>query len=144
GLEIQYGIRDAGDGAAYNVGDRDDRCTALASQTRGRQRVGCLARLRDGDTKGIRPDDGVGIAVLRGNAGLDGDARPTLNSVLAEKAGVVRGAAGYEGDAADLVERSGRHQPIKLRQPQCGHAIMLDDTAKERTANRMWLLVDLL
>ena len=77
---------------------------ALAREAHRGERVGGLAGLGDPDHEVAGPDDGVAVAVLGGDVHLDGHARPLLDRVAADQAGVVGGAAGDDHDALDVRE----------------------------------------
>ena len=70
----------------------------------GRQRVGRLARLRDGDDDGVAVDGRIAIAELAGVLDLDGDAGELLEQILADQRRVIAGAAGRQDDALDLAQ----------------------------------------
>ena len=59
----------------------------------GRQRVGRLAGLRDGDDDGVAVDRRIAVAELAGVLDLDRDAGELLEQVFADQGRVVAGAA---------------------------------------------------
>ena len=69
-------------------------------------RVARLARLRDADHERVLVDHRVAVDPLGGDVRLDRDARPLLDHVAADDAGVVRGAAGEDDDPAQLASSS--------------------------------------
>ena len=107
-LEAGAGVEDAvgvaGGLRAHDVRDREHLRPALLRQAHGGERVGGLARLGDADDEVARPDDRVAVAVLGGDVHLDRDARPLLERVAADQAGVVRGAAGDDDDAVAVAQ----------------------------------------
>ena len=66
-----------------------------------RQRVGCLARLRDDDGQRIGRDDRVSVAVLGAVVDVDRHAREPLDQELADETCVPRRAARQDRDSLD-------------------------------------------
>ena len=98
GARVEHAVGVARGLRAHDVGDREDRRAALAGEAHGGQRVGRLAGLGDADDEVARADHRVAVAVLGGDVHLDRDARPLLDRVAADQAGVVGGAAGDDDD----------------------------------------------
>ena len=96
----------------------------LARELHRCDRVARLARLRDADHERVLADDGVAVDPLARDVGLDRDARPLLDHVPPDDAGVVRGPAGDDDDAAQVVqlvvgqaEASSTSRPCRTRSP---------------------------
>jgi len=84
----------------------------LLGLAHGRQRVGGLARLRDGDEQVPLADQRVAVAELGAEVDLDGDARDPLDEEFAHQGRVPGGAAGHQvellqalGVDGDVLER---------------------------------------
>ena len=101
---------------------REHLGAALAREAHGGERVGGLARLGDADDDVALAQHRVAVAVLGGDVHLDRDARPLLDRVAADEAGVVRGAAGHD------------HDPPRVAQLVVGEADVaeVDDAARRR------------
>ena len=104
GVQVDAAVRLAGDGAADDVADGERRVALALRLAQGRQRVGRLARLRDGQDDRVAVDRRIAVAELAGVLDLDRDAGEFLEEIFADKAGVVAGAAGGQDDAVDLPE----------------------------------------
>ena len=87
-----------GDGASHHVDDAENLLPVLLRLTQRCQRIGGLARLAYHDDQGARQEDGVAVAVFRGQIHLHGDPGDSLEHVLCRHAGVVGGAAGHDLD----------------------------------------------
>ena len=83
---------------------REHLGAALARQAHRGERVGRLAGLRDADHEVVLVEHRVAVAELRRDVHLDGHARPLLDRVAADQAGVVRGAAGHDHDPAQVAQ----------------------------------------
>ena len=114
---------------------------ALAREPHGGERVRRLAGLRDADHEVALAHDRVAVAVLRGDVHLHRHARPLLDRVAADQAGVVRGAAGDDHDALDAGaaarRRSRRGRRGRRRRARTVRSAIV-------SATRVGLLVDLL
>ena len=91
---------------AHHVRDRQHARAVLAREAHRGERVGGLARLGDADHEVVLADDRVAVAVLGGDVHLDRHARPRLDRVAADEAGVVAGAAGDDHDPAQVAQDS--------------------------------------
>jgi hypothetical protein len=139
GVGVEHPVGLAGQGRADHVAQRDDR-GALVTGVGGRgDRVGGLARLRDGDHERVVVEDRVAVAELAGDLDLDRDAGPVLDRELADHAGVQRGPAGEDEDLVDAAE-------LAFVGPQLVEveSAVLAEPAEEGLADRLGLLVDLL
>ena len=109
------------------------RRAALAREPHRGQRVGGLARLGDADHEVAGADDRVAVAVLGRDVHLHRHARPLLDRVAADQAGVVGGAAGDDDDPAAVaqqlvVDAPGRSTPSGARRAvgdRLGHGVRL-------------------
>ena len=101
--EAQLAVAD--EGRFRHVADRQrvGHAVALGMLQRS-QRVGRLARLRDGDDERLVLRDRVAVAVFAGDLHVGGDARDGFQPVLGHHAGVIAGAAGQNQDAAGALE----------------------------------------
>src|SRR6185436_12464066 len=95
-------------------------------------------RLRDADDERAVGEDRVAVAELRGDLDLHRDARPTLDGVAGDHAGVQRGPAREDADRAEAGEL--RVAQAELGQPDPA----VDEPALERAGDGRGLLVDLL
>ena len=91
-------------------------------------------------TRSRGPDDRVAVAVLGGDVHLDRDARPLLERVAADQAGVVRGPAGDDDDAVAVAQEGvvDRAEVVEV------DAVRADGAVGDRLGDRVRLLVDLL
>ena len=103
GQEAQ--LAGADQGGFGHVADRQGvgHALALGVLQRG-QRVGGLARLRDGDDQRVFLRNRVAVAVFAGDLHVGRDAGDRFEPVFGDEAGVVAGAAGQDQDAADAPE----------------------------------------
>ena len=81
---------------AHLVADRERERAALARDPLRGDRVGRLARLRDGDRERAVVDHGIAVAELRGVLDVHGEPGPLLDQEAADHAGMARGAAGRD------------------------------------------------
>ena len=91
-------------------------------------------------TRSPGPDDRVAVAVLGGDVHLDRDARPLLDRVAPDEAGVVARAAGDDDDPLDVAQQ---------RLVEGAHVVEVDAVGAhgavgDRLGHRVGLLVDLL
>ena len=96
----------------------------LAGELHRGERVGGLARLRDADHERVLREHRVAVAPLARDVGLDRDARPLLDHVAPDDAGVVGGAAGEDHDPPEVpdllvgeAELSSTSLPWRTRSP---------------------------
>ena len=91
-------------------------------------------------TRSPGPDHRVAVAVLGGDVHLDRDARPLLERVAADQAGVVGGAAGDDDDAAAVAQEGvvDRAEAVEV------DAVGPDRAVGDRLGDGVRLLVDLL
>ena len=87
-----------------------------------------------------RADHRIAVAVLGGDVHLDRDARPLLERVAADQAGVVRGAAGDDDDAVAVAQEGvvDRAELVEV------DAVGADGAVGDRLGDGVRLLVDLL
>ena len=97
GVEVDAAVGLAGDAAADDVAQRQRRMPLALRFAQGGQRVGRLARLRDGQDDGVAVDRRIAIAELRGVFDLDRNAGELLEQVFADQGRVIAGAAGRSG-----------------------------------------------
>ena len=140
GAGEQHAVRVARGLRAHPVGEGEDGGAALAGEPHGGERVGRLAGLRDADHQVAGPDHGVAVAVLAGDVHLDADARPLLDRVAADQAGVVRGAAGDDDDAPGVAE----HLVVDHPEVVEVDAVAAGGAVGDRLRDGVGLLVDLL
>ena len=91
-------------------------------------------------TRSPRADHRVAVAVLGGDVHLDRDARPLLERVAADQAGVVRGAAGDDDDPV-AVAQEGVVDRAEVAEVD---AVLADGAVGDRLRDGVRLLVDLL
>ena len=91
-------------------------------------------------TRSPAPTTGIAVAVLRGDVHLDRDARPLLERVAADQAGVVGGPAGDDDDAVAVAQEGvvDRAEPVEV------DAVGADRAVGDRLGDGVGLLVDLL
>ena len=110
----------------------------LARELHRLDRVARLARLRDADHERALVDHRVAVDPLARDVRLDRDARPLLDHVAADDAGVVRGAARDDHDAAQVAQLVlGHAEPVE-------HEVAVADAVADRLGDALGLLVDLL
>ena len=130
----------AGDGGADDVADGGDGGAFVQRLPDGRQRVGGLAGLADGNHERAGIDDGIPVAELRRLLDFGGNAGDVLEIVFANHAGVHAGAAGGDDDARNLRHFVRRHvQPRELCAAHFGIESAMDGIGQD-----LRLLVDLL
>ena len=105
GARVEHAVGVARGLRADDVRARQHPRAALARQAHRRQRVGGLAGLRDADDELALGDDRVAVAPLRRDVHLDRDARPLLDRVAADQAGVKRRARGEDEDPVDALQQ---------------------------------------
>ena len=138
GLRVDDAVGLPRHGASDHVGDAEHARALHAGVADGRQRVGRFAGLGHRHHERGGRDDGVAIAELACDLALAGDARPALDEVLRDKAGMVAGAARDDVNTVDEVELfNGKVQLIDGK--STAH-----QTARQRVADDARLLVDLL
>ena len=94
----------AGDGRFHRIDQGRARHALGLAVAQGRQGVGGLARLRDGDGQRSGPQGRLAIAEFRGDLDVDRQVGHLLDQVLAQQAGDIGGAAGDDLDALQLGE----------------------------------------
>ena len=119
---------------------REHGRAALAGEAHRGERVGRLARLRDADHEVAGADDRVAVAVLGGDVHLDRHARPLLDRVAADQAGVVRGAAGDDDDPPHVAQE----RVVDRAEVAEVDAVAARRAVGDRLRDRVGLLVDLL
>ena len=122
----------------HQVRDRERPRALLLRELHRVDRVARLTRLRDADHERVLREHRVAVDPLARDVGLDREARPLLDDVAADDAGVVRGAARDDHDAAQVLDL------------EIGQADALEEelavarAVADRLAHRLGLLVDLL
>ena len=138
--EIEAAVGFLGDGAADDVADAQRRAALAFHFAQGRQRVGRLAALRDGEHQRVVVQRRIAIAQLAGVFDFDRQPGEGLDLVLAHQAGVPTGAAAGDDDAAQRAELLRREvEAAELRRG--GVAI---EPAAHDVFDRLGLLEDLL
>ena len=103
-MDIGPGVRGAGDGRADDVTNAIDKGACAPGNVNGRQGVGCLARLGNGNHHIVLADNGVAVAELGGILHLYRNAAQVFYEMLADERSVPGGTARYKNDAACLQE----------------------------------------
>ena len=136
---VEHRVDLARDLRAHLVRDRDGARAVLAREPHRGDRVARLARLRDPDHERVLREHRVAVDPLARDVRLDRDARPLLDDVAADDAGVVRGAAREDDDAAQVAD-------LLVGEPEAfEHELRaVPDAVADRLAHRFGLLVDLL
>src|SRR5207244_9539018 len=110
GVRVEYGVDLVPDWRPHEVRDGERLRSLLPGEAHRGDRVGRLAGLRDPDHERVLGEYGVAVAPLRCDVGLDGNARPFLDDVAADDAGVVRRTARDDHDPPQILD-------LELRQP---------------------------
>ena len=122
---------------SHLVADRERERAALARDALRGDRVGRLARLRDGDRERALVDHGIAVAELGGVLDVDGEPGPLLDQQAADHAGMAGGAAGRDRDAVD-------REQLLVGEAGVEHDLAALEPLADRLAQRVGLLVDLL
>ena len=138
GARIEDSVDLTCDLRAELVGDRERSRALLAREPHCSDRVGRLAGLRDPDHERVLRQHGVAVTPLARDVRLDGNARPLLDDVAPDDAGVVRGAACDDHDPAQVLD-------LQLVEPDpFQDELPASRAVADRLAHRFRLLVDLL
>ena len=123
-----------------HVGDREHRGPGLPGDAHRRQGVGRLAGLGDADDEIALTEDRVAVAELGGDVHVDRDARPLLDGVAPDQAGVERRAARDDDDAVDVAQQ----RLVERADVVQVHAVGADGAIGDGVGDRIGLVVDLL
>ena len=103
-MDVRSRVRGTGDGRADNVTNAIDKGAGTPGDVNGRQGVGRLAGLGDGNHHIVLSDNGVAVAELGGILHLYRNAAQVFYQVLTDERGVPRRTARHKNDAACLQE----------------------------------------
>ena len=138
GARVEHRVDLARDLRAHHVRDRDRARALLARELHRLDRVARLAGLRDADHERAGVEHRVAVDPFARDVGLDRHARPLLDRVPRDDAGVVRGAAGDDHDAAQVAQLVlGHAEAVE-------HEVAVADAVADRLGDAFGLLVDLL
>ena len=140
GAEVDAAVGLLGDGAADHVADAQRGAALALHLAQGRQRVGRLAALRDGEHQRVVVQRRIAVAQLAGVFHFDRQPGQGLDLVLAHQGRVPTRAAGGHDDAADRAELLRR----EVQAAELGRGGVAVEPAAHGVLDRLGLLEDLL
>ncbi len=137
GKRRQHAVGFARDRGFAHIDDGERALAILTAVPQRRQRVGGLAGLRDEERGTARLETALPVTELGRDIDIDGKLGPALEPIFGDEAGIIGGAAGRDRQTRQLGEIEG-----ELRQRDRARGEI--DQARQRVADDLWLLVDLL
>ena len=138
-MEVNAAISLAGNSAADDVADGQNRMPAALGFAQAGEGVSRLPGLGDGKHEGVFLDRCVAIPEFTGVFNFDRDVRQFLKQIFPDQSRVPTGAAGRNDDLIDRPQlRHRKVQPAELRR-----RLFVDDPAADRVFHGARLLEDL-